>query len=143
MTKAVVIDAPFQKVFHTLDDPNALPFLYYCICNVSDVTWGEKRVGDTFRGSFSVIGVHFEVIFTCTEHAPPLKIVERLEGGMEGSMVFVLEPRSGATNVILQVDYETSRDLLGKISDRLLFEQVAEKNAERILENLKIIVEVR
>ena len=60
---------------------------------------------------------------------------------MNGVMAFGLEPRGAATHVSLNVDYEISRGLLGRIVNRILFVQVAEKNAERVLENLAMVVE--
>ena len=142
LSRIAVVNAPVEKVFNVLDDSNALPYLYNCVCSVSDVRRTGDRVGDTFRGTFSVVGLQFDVVFTRTEHAPPLKVVDRFEGAMNGFMAFTLEPRSQGTQVSLQVDYEISRGLLGRIVDKLLFTQVAEKNAERMLENLAITAEV-
>ena len=141
LTRTVIVKAPVEQVFKALDDPNALPFLYNCVCNLSDFQSSQKRLGDTFKGTFSVIGLQFDVTFTCTERDPPLKIVERFEGAMNGTMVFILETRSNSTSVSLQVDYEISKGLLGKIANKLLFERMNEKSAERMLENLTIEVE--
>ncbi len=140
LTRTAIVGGPVEEVFRLLDDPNALPFLYNCVCEVSDVRRSGKHVGDTFRGRFSVMGVQFGVTFTCTEHAPPLKIVERFEGAMNGVMAFTLEPQGSTTHISLEADYEISRSLFGRIVNKLLFVQVAEKNADRILENLAIIV---
>ena len=141
LARTVIVQAPVEKVFNVLDDPKALPFLYNCICSVSDLHRSEKHLGDTFKGTFSVIGLQFDVTFTTTEHDRPLKIVERFEGAMTGTMVFTLETRSNATSVSLEVDYELSKGLLGKIANKLLFERMNEKSAERMLENLTIQVD--
>ena len=136
-----MVNAPAENVFRVLEDLDALPFLYNCVCNVSDVRRTSDHIGDTFRGTFSVIGLQFDVVFTRTELAPPMRLVDRFEGAMNGVMAFGLEPRGAATRVSLNVDYEISRGLLGRIVNRILFVQVAEKNAERVLENLALVVE--
>lgn len=141
VTRTIMINAPIAQVFGILDDPESLALLYYCVCNVSDVTRTEARVGDRFRGTFSMVGIQFDVAFTCTDHIPPLKIRTRFEGGMKGTMGYTLEAQEYSTRVILEVDYELSGGLLGRIANRLLFEQIGAKNAERILENLALIVE--
>jgi len=141
--RTAVVNAPVETVFGVLDDSNAWPLLYNCVCNVRDVPRNGDHVGDTYRGTFSVIGLQFDVVFTRTEHAPPLRVVERFEGAMNGVMAFTLEPRNGATRVSLDVDYEISRGLLGRIANRLLFVQMAEKNAKRVLENLAMAAEAR
>ena len=141
LSRAVVVNAPAENVFRVLEDLDALPLLYNCVCNVSDVRRTSVHVGDAFRGTFSVVGLQFDVAFTRTEIAPPVKLVDRFEGAMNGVMAFGLEPRGAATRVSLDVDYEISRGLLGRIVNRILFVQVAEKNAERVLENLALVVE--
>ncbi len=85
--------------------------------------------------------MQFDVTFTRTEHAPTRNVTDRFDGAMIGVMAFSLEPQSDVTNVYLQVDFEISTCLLGRIVNKLLFTQVAEKNAERILENLAIAAE--
>jgi len=141
LSRAVVVEAPPENVFRVLENLDALPYLYNCVCDVSDVRGTGDHIGDTFRGTFSVIGLQFDVVFTRTERTPPLKMVDRFEGAMNGIMAFRLEPRGGATSVSLDVDYEISKGLLGRIVNRILFVQVAEKNAERVLENLAVAVE--
>ncbi len=141
LTRTAIVEGPVEKVFSLLDEPSALPFLYNCVAQISDVRRTGRRLGDTFRGTFSVVGVQFDVRFTRTEHAPPLKFVERFEGAMTGVMTFNLEPQGSSTRVSLEADYKISRGLIGRIVNRLLFEQVAEKNADRILENLAILVD--
>ena len=141
LSSAVVVEARAESVFRVLEDFDTLPFLYNCVCDVGDVRGTGDHVGDTFRGTFSVIGLQFDVVFTRAERTPPLKMVDRFEGAMNGVMAFRLEAPGGPTRVSLDVDYEISRGLLGKIVNRMLFIQVAEKNAERILENLAVAVE--
>ncbi len=137
----VMIKAPVAEVFRVLDDPENLPILYYCVCNVSDVTHSQSRIGDRFRGSFSVVGVQFGVSFTCTEHAPPSRLRTQFGGGVNGTMSYALEEENNSTRVRLDVEYDISGSLLSKIANRLLFEQMGTKNAERILENLGYLVE--
>ena len=141
LTRTAIVHGPVERVFSRLDDPSALPFLYNCIADVSDVRRSGRHVGDTFRGTFSVVGLQFDVTFTRTEHAPPQKIAERFEGAMNGTMIFNLEPQGSKTRVTLEASYEISRGLFSRIVNKLLFQQVAEKNADRILENLAILVE--
>ncbi len=136
-----MIKAPIAEVFRALDDPESLPILYYCVCNVSDVTRSPSRIGDRFRGSFSVVGLKFGVSFTCTEHAPPSRIMMKFEGGVNGTMSYGLEEEQKSTRVQLDVEYDISGGLLSKIANMFLFEQMGTKNAERILENLGYLVE--
>ncbi len=141
MTKAIDVAAPAEKIFGTLDDPRAMPLYVPAVTNVSDVKRSENRVGDTFRATYGLMGMHFDLKFTNTEHDPARKIVSRFEGAMKGAMAYTLEPRGNSTRVKFDVDYEMSGGVLGKAVDKLLVERMNEKNAERMLENLKMLME--
>lgn len=88
-----------------------------------------------------MLGIQFDLDFTYTEHLPPSKITTRFGGGANGKISYMLEPELGSTRVTIDVEYEISSGLLARIVNRLLFEQMGAKNAERILENLSLLVE--
>ncbi len=141
VTKAIDIAAPAERIFGTLDDPKAMPIYVPAVTNVTDVLGTGNRVGDTFRVTYGLMGMHFDLKFTNTEHDPARRIARRFDGPMKGAMTFTLEPRGNSTSVEIDVDYEMSGGVLGKAVDKLLVERMNEKNAERMLENLKMLME--
>ena len=141
MTKAIVITAPAEKIFGTLDDPKAIPLYVPAVVTISDVRQTEKRIGDTFRATYGLMGMHFDLRLTNTEHEPGKRIARRFDGPMKGAMAYTLEPHANSTKVKFDVDYEMSGGVLGKAVDKLLVERMNEKNAERMLENLKMMME--
>src|SRR5713226_2403224 len=143
LTKAIDVVAPAEKIFGTLDDPKAMPLYVPAVTDVTDVRKSETRVGDTFRATYGLMGMRFNLKFTNTEHDPARKIASRFEGAMKGVMAYTLEPRGNSTRVKFDVDYEMSGGVLGKAVDKLLVERMNEKNAERMLENLKMLVEAK
>ena len=136
-----MINASLARVFSVLDNPDNLSLLYYCVFDVSNPAFTDTRVGKRFRGTFSMIGIQFDVDFTYTEHAPLSRITLRFEGGAKGKMSFFLEPERDLTRITIEVEYELSKGLLARIANRLLFEQMGAKNTERILENLSLLVD--
>lgn len=143
ITRSAVINAPLERVFKALDDPNALPTIVPAVTHVSDVALSAKRIGDTFRVTYGLMGMHFDLNFTTVEHEHPRKIVREFEGGMSGKMSYTLEPEANATKVTFDVDYEMSGGVLGRAVNKLLVERMNEKNAERMLENLKMMMETK
>jgi len=143
LTKEIDVVAPPDKIYGTLNDPNTMPLFVPAVTNVSNVLKTEKRVGDTFRATYGLMGMHFDLTFTDTENAPAKKIARRFEGSMKGALAYTLEPHGNATRVKFDVDYEMAGGVLGKAMDKLLVERMNEKNAERMLENLKMIMETR
>ncbi len=143
LRKSIVISSPAETIFRTLDDPNAMSLYVPSVTNVGDVQQSEKRIGDTFRVTYGLMGMHFDMEFTNTEYEPSKKIARRFEGGMKGRMAYTLEPQGDYTRVSFDVDYEMSGGVLGKAIDKLLVERMNEKNAERMLENLKMMAETK
>jgi carbon monoxide dehydrogenase subunit G len=143
ITKSTMINSPPDKVFKALDDPNQMPTIVPAVSRVSDVKLSPRRVGDTFRVTYGLMGMHFDLDFTNVENLPPKKIVRQFEGGMSGKMSYTLEPEGDMTKVSFDVEYQMSGGVLGKAMNRLLVERMNEKNAERMLENLKMLMETK
>lgn len=143
ITKTVIIKAPVDKIFKVFDDPNAIPLYVPAATNVGNVRQSENRIGDTFRITYGLMGMHFDLDFTNIGYEPQKKIVRRFEGGMKGTMTYTLQAEADETRATFDADYEISGGLLGKAIDKLLVERMNEKNAERMLENLKMMMETK
>ena len=142
--KSTVVNAPIETVFDAFDDPEALPQYVPPMTHVREVHRSDQRLGDSFQATYVVLGMHFDEAFTYAEYVRPTKLVTRFEGPMRGSMGATLTPQDGATTrVDLEIDYQMPGGVVGKVADALLVERMNEKNAERMLENLKMIVESR
>ena len=142
LTESITIAAPVEKVFLRCDDPHAMPLYVPSVTSVSDVKRSDRRLGDTFRVTYGMLGTHFDEDFTYTEYERNKKIKASFDGAMKGTMGITLEPHGGSTKATLETEYEVSHGVLGKAANKLLFERVNEKNAARLLENLKIVCEL-
>jgi carbon monoxide dehydrogenase subunit G len=60
---------------------------------------------------------------------------------MKGTWLWQLEPRGTSTHLTTQMEYEMAGGILGKAMNAMLVERMNEKNAERLLENLKLLSE--
>jgi uncharacterized membrane protein len=142
--KVTRVNAPIEMVFGAFDVPEALPQYDPHVTKVSAVRRSARRIGDTFQATYVALGVPFEEQFTYTEYIRPTKVVARFEGLMTGIMRTTLTPQDGATtHVALEIHYQVPGGVVGKVVDALLVERMQEKNAERMLENIKRIVERR
>ncbi|TMI29313.1 SRPBCC family protein [Candidatus Bathyarchaeota archaeon] len=141
VVKTILINAPISKVFEKCDNPNAMPLYVPSVTSVSNVQRSEKRIGDTFRATYGMMGAHFDEDFTYTEFERDKRIKAAFEGAMKGTMGITLVPQGNSTNATLESEYEVSGGILGKAVNKLLFERINDKNAERLLENLKMVCE--
>ena len=135
--KSVTVDAPAEKVFDLLDDPNAIPSYTPNVERVEDVRQTEQRVGDTFRVIYKAAGMTFEETFMITEHQRPTQLASSFENGMKGTFVYQLSPQGEQTTLTVDVHYELPGGPIGKAVDALLLERTNEKTIEKQLDNLR------
>ena len=139
--KSIDIDAPAERVFAMLTDPRRLPEYATGLVSVEDIRQTEQHLGDSFRATYAALGLHFLMTFTATEYEHPSKLTRRFEGGMKGTWTWLLEPRGTSTHVTTAMEYEMAGGMLGKAMNAVLVERMNEKNAKRMLENLKLVSE--
>src|SRR2546428_13416559 len=111
-----------------------MPLYVPSVTSVSDVKRSEKRLGDTFRVTYGMLGSHFDEDFTYTEYERNKRIKASFDGAMKGTMGITLEPHGGWTKATPDTEYEGSLGVLGKAANKLLFERFNEKNADRLLD---------
>ena len=141
IAKSTVIGAPAERVFAILTDPDRLPQYAPGVGRVEDVRRSPDGILSSGRIIYSVMGIDFPMTVTIAEHAPPRRLVVRMAGGIDGTQTWTLEPQGDATRLGNRVEYEVRGGLLGKAINTLLVERMNEKNIERMLENLKLLVE--
>ena len=139
--KSIVINAPAERVFAIVDDPNRLPDYMVGIVRVADVVQTPVRIGDSMRFTYAVIGLRFPGKATILDWEQNSRVVAKLEGGIGGTYTVTLRPQSNATRATWRFDYTMKGGILGKAVNALLVERINEKNAERGLENLKMLCE--
>lgn len=139
--KEIRINAPPDAVFRLTDDPEAFPRFSPNISEVSEIHRSEGRVGDTFRATYSMLGLRMPVTFTYAEYQPGQRLAARFEGPFSGRMATTLKARGSETDVSLDLDYELPGGALGKAMNRVLVERMQEKQAEHLLENMKLLAE--
>ncbi len=134
--KNATIDAPAEKVYAFVDNPENLPQYVPNVERVVDIKRSEGRIGDSFRVIYKVMGVTFDEKFTVTEHQPPRKAGSRFEGGMKGTFDWSFEPQGQQTKTSVDVRYELVGGVLGKAVDALVLERTNEKTIEEMLRNM-------
>lgn len=139
--KSIDIEAPAERVFAILTDFKRLTEYAPGVISVEDIRQTQQHLGDSFHATYAVLGLHFPVTFTVMEYEQPTRLTTRFEGGMKGAWTRLLEPRGKSTHLTTAMEYEMAGGILGKAMNAVLVERMNEKNAERLLENLKLISE--
>jgi carbon monoxide dehydrogenase subunit G len=138
--KSLIIDAPSEKVYEFVDNPDNFSKYVPNVERVVDIKRSEGRIGDSFRVIYKVMGVTFDEKFTVTEHQPPRKAGSRFEGGMTGTFDWSFEPEGQQTKTSVDVRYELAGGALGKAIDALVLERTNEKTIGDMLQNMRRIL---
>ncbi len=138
--KTATIDAPAEKLFEIVDNPENFPGYVPNVSQVVDVRRSEGRVGDTFRVIYKVLGITFDEKFTTTEYQRPNRITATFAGGMSGTFRWGFEPLAAQTKVNVDIEYRLAGGAVGKAVDALLVERANEKSIEEMLQNLRRMV---
>ena len=135
--KRATIDAPIEKVFDLVDDPERIPTYTPNVERVADVVRTEKRVGDSFRVIYKVLGVTFDEKFKVTAYERPNRVENSVEGGMTGTFNWNFEPQGKQTQVNVDVQYTLVGGPIGKAVDAVMLERTNEKTMEQMLQNIQ------
>lgn len=131
------VDAPIEKVFDFVDDPERFPTYVPNVDRVADLVRTEKRLGDSFRVIYKVLGMTFDEKFTVTEYQRPNRLRSAFAGGMNGTFAWSFEREGEQTRVNVDVDYQMAGGPIGKAVDALLLERTNEKTIEHLLQNMQ------
>jgi carbon monoxide dehydrogenase subunit G len=137
INKSATIEASIEKVFDFVDDPEKIPKYVPNVERVEDVKRSDKRIGDSFRVIYKVLGVTFDEKFTVTEYQRPSHTQSNFEGGMNGTFSWTFESEGPSTMANVSVEYELAGGPLGKAIDALVLERANEKTIERMLQNMR------
>jgi hypothetical protein len=67
--------------------------------------------------------------------------VAQVEGGMTGTFEWNVAPSGTGSQLSLDIDYDMPGGPIGRAVNRIMLERMNDKNAERMLENVKMLSE--
>jgi carbon monoxide dehydrogenase subunit G len=141
--KSATIEASVERVFDFVDDPQNMPSYVPNVQRVEDVQRSERRLGDSFRVIYKVLGITFDEKFTVSEYQRPNGSKSSFEGGMKGTFAWAFEREGLSTRVDVDVEYQLAGGPVGKAVDALLLERTNEKTIEQMLQNLRTAITQR
>jgi len=135
--KSVTIDATANEVFDIVEDPSNFTKFVPNVSEVVDINPTERRIGDTFRVIYKVLGLTFDEKFTTTEYDRPTYLTSAFKGGMNGTFRWSFEPHGRQCQVTVEINYDVAGGALGKAVDAVMLERTNAKSIEGMLENLR------
>jgi len=141
ITRTIVISAPIEKVFQFVVSPDNWTKYVTSLVEVRDVSSKNVEKGSTFAWQYRMLGMNFGGKGTVTENVKNEKFGMKMEGGFPITENYGFKQVNGGTELSVEVIYETPSKIMQTISKSGLVEKLNQKEADAVLEKIKILCE--
>jgi uncharacterized protein YndB with AHSA1/START domain len=135
----VIIHAPVEKVFHYVSQPANLQQIWPSLVEVTNEELLPNG-GYRYRWKYKMSGIQFSGFGEAIDFKRNVLLISRNVGAIESVVTFAFMSKDIQTKVTLGIDYRVPLLLLGKFTETIIL-KMNEKEAELILDNLRIIFE--
>ena len=132
--KNLHIDAPVEKIFSLLEDPETFLDVMPGMMDIRDIK--GSGVGQHYLWTYKMAGIRFEGESTVTESIPNKKRVVEGKGGILSTWTWTFDAHEGGTMLNLHLEYEIPIPVLGKLAEHLVLKR-NEREADTVMANLK------
>ncbi|MEO7197193.1 MAG: SRPBCC family protein [Solirubrobacterales bacterium] len=143
VSQSIEIDAPIERVWDLVMDPDRLGEWVTIHEEVSDLPAGDLRKGSRFTQRLKLKGVPLKVwweIMECDQPNEALWIGEAAAGA-KARIAYELSERDGITVFDYENEFELPAGRLGKLAGRAFNALSGDREAEQSLARLKKVVE--
>lgn len=141
ITRKIQINAPLEKVFQFVVSPENWTRYVTSLVDVRDVSSPAVEKGATFVWKYRMLGMDFGGKGTVTENVKNEKFGMKMEGGFPITENYGFRKTDGGTELTVEVIYETPSRIMQAVSKSGLVEKLNQKEADAVLEKIKILCE--
>jgi uncharacterized membrane protein len=145
-TKTIIseirVDAPVERVFDFLGDPNNLPEIWPNIIEVKNVKKSKNSDGFDFKWAYKMSGLPFEGRCETIEYTPYERLVVKSNKGLDSTITWRFQPTGRETHVTLSFEYQIPSSLLKRMNDDFVVQET-EHEVDALLQNLKSRLELQ
>ena len=139
LERCIFIQAPVDKVFAYMSDPNNQAEIWPSIVEVSDV----QRLPDggyTHGWVYNMAGVRLKGSTRTLEFVPNERFVEETKGGLESVLTWTFGPENGGTRLSVVTEYRVPIPVLGRMAEAIIV-KMNDREGTMVLANLKARME--
>ena len=141
ITRKIAIAAPLDRVFTFVTSPENWTKYVTSLVDVRDVSSQTVEKGTTFTWKYRMLGMDFGGKGTVTENVKNEKFGMKMEGGFPITEHYGFKKVDGGTELTVEVIYETQSKILQTVSKSGLVEKLNQKEADAVLEKVKMFCE--
>ena len=132
--RTITINAPVEKVFSYISDPNNELETIPSITDIRNIQ-GEGA-GKTYDWTYKMLGIPLRGKSETVEYKPNERYVSKSSGGIVSTWTYSFKAEAGGTQMNLVVEYTIPVPVLGKFADRLVLRQTG-READLAMANIK------
>jgi len=141
ISKSIDIDAPAERVWEFMTQPENLPSIWPSLVEVSNVQ--RKNDGThSFDWVYKMAGVRFSGHSESSDVDQHRHIVVKNERGIPSTFNWRYEAKGQKTHLELDLEYSIPGKILSKVAEPVVH-RINEREAETLLLNLKDQIETR
>lgn len=145
-TKTIVrdirVDAPVERVFDFLVDPNNLLEIWPNIVEVKNIKRSKNNEAFNFSWTYKMSGLPFEGKCETIEYTPYERLAFKSNKGLDSTITWRFQPAGRETHVTLRFEYQIPSSLLKRIKEDVVIQE-NEHEVGAMLQNLKSRLELQ
>ncbi len=134
--KEILIDAPVEKIFNYILEPNNWLVFSPSLSGITDVQ-SLPNGGFSARWTYKMVGVRFHGTVECTDITPNHLLVVETMGGIKSKITWTFRSWEKKTKVTLTNEYKIPVPLLGTIAEAIIL-NMNEQEADMVMARLQI-----
>jgi carbon monoxide dehydrogenase subunit G len=139
LKKHIEINAPVEKVFDFMEEPENLPEIWPSLQEVTNV----KKMpdgGQTYDWTYKMAGIKFKGSSKTTEFVNNERSVVVNEEGIPSTFTWEYHPHGEGTSLDVRIEYEIPVPVLGKLAEKVII-KMNDNETNTLLSNLKAVME--
>lgn len=141
VSRKVMINAPLEKVFQFITSPDNWTKYVTSLVDVRDVSSKAAEKGATFTWQYRMFGMNFGGKGTITENVKNVKFGMKMEGGFPIAETYHFAAVNGGTELEVEIQYDMPGKIMSVVSKSSVVEKMNMKEADGVLEKIKILCE--
>jgi len=141
VSKKISINAPVSKVFNFITSPDNWTKYVTSLVDVKDVSSDDVKPGTTFRWTYRMLGMNFHGKGQVTENIRNKKFGMKMEGSFPITETYNFNSDDKGTELSVEVEYEMPGKIMSVVANKGLVEKINKKEAENVLDKIKLLCE--
>jgi ligand-binding SRPBCC domain-containing protein len=141
ITRSIIINASLSKVFDYVTNPENWTMYVTGLVDVRNVSSDTPEAGTTFEWTYRMLGVNNEGSGRVGVFEKNRKFAMEMEGSFPIKETYTFQGDEKSMELTVDIRYDVPGKVLGVIADKLVVERLNVKEADAVLNKVKVLCE--